>query len=150
MRAPSKLSSSLLGLVALALLAVGASGCKDFRYFDVHVTFDAATFDIVSVGSLDHCSLTVSGADNLSDQLLPGCPNKDPKATDRLDAGTFEFSTLSDSGNLKFDVKAWLSNNENPACLLGEGSVTLPVTSALTTNGNLVVAKTGDGTGCMN
>jgi hypothetical protein len=147
MRALSR--SSLLGLAVLALLAVGSSGCKEFRYFDVHVTFDAAMFDVVSVGSLNHCSIVVSGADNYSN-ALPGCPNPNTKATDRLDAGVFEFSTLADSGNLKFEVKAWLSNNENAACQLGDGSLTLPVTNAMTTTGNLTIEKTGDGTGCAN
>jgi hypothetical protein len=147
MRARSRLSSSLLGLAALVLLVVGSAGCKEFRYFDVHVTFDPAMFDVVSVGSLNHCSVTVSGADS-AEELLPGCPNPDTKATDRLDAGTFEFSTLADSGNLKFDVKAWLKNNENPPCQLGEGSITLPVTNSMTTTGNLVIAKTGDGSAC--
>jgi hypothetical protein len=134
-----------LALGALVLL-VGASGCKEFKYFDIHVSFNPAMFDVVSVGTIDHCKLFVSGADS-GEFLLnnDSCPNRMVNAPDKLNAGTFEYSTFADSGNLTFTVRAWQGGNETDACKLGEGATTVPVKAAMTNTGAVVIDKAGNG-----
>jgi hypothetical protein len=130
-----------LAMVALPVL-LGLSGCNTYKYFDVHVTFDATTgnFDTNQAGTVSNCRVTVSGADSFVFELAPGsCPNR--TGGNLLDAGIFEFSTFADSGNLKFDVDAFQANKENPDCQIGNGSTTIPVSSAMTIAGSVLIER---------
>ena len=136
-----------LALVALPVaLGLGASGCHTYKYYDMHVTFDSASFTRSTAFSVFVCQVTVSGADSAefdlphqnSDQR---CPNMIPTAPDPLDAGTFEFSTFADSGNLTFTLDAFQNSARTPDCLIGIGTATLPVTSEITTKSDLVIKK---------
>jgi hypothetical protein len=135
-------------LAALPVL-LGTSGCNTYKYFDVHVTFDqsAGNFDVSLAGSVDHCRLTVSGADSGTFTLAPGtCPNR--AGSNLLDVGVFEYSTFADSGNLRFDVDAFQgANMESEACRIGTGNTTIPVASAMTIAGSVAIKK--NGTGCL-
>ena len=134
-------------VAALALpLLFGASGCHEYKYVNVPVSFDQASFDDSQIGVIHSCRVTVSGADSDSFNLQ-NCP--DTSKSDPHDVGTFEFSTFADSGTLKFEVRTYTGLNQTDQCQTGLGSVTVPVTSATTIMaGNLIIAKTGPG--CAN
>src|SRR5262249_38039166 len=99
------------------------------------------------VYKINVCQVTVTGAD--SDQFIlesMTCVNHSPVA-DPLTGGKFEFSTFADSGNLTFKVDGYQGTSVNPACLIGTGMSTIPVTATMTLTGPATLAKTG--AGCM-
>jgi hypothetical protein len=153
MRAVLSRALRRLAVVALpAVLATGAAGCHTYKYFDMHVALDPATFDVVSAYTIMLCQVTVSGAD--SDRFTldaagahknaTGCPNLTGKG-DALDAGSFEFSSFADSGTMKFTVDVF-NGPGTQNCIFGTGESDVKVTSAVTIAGSVSVAKTG--TGC--
>jgi hypothetical protein len=132
-------------LAGLVLATFGAAGCNSYKYFDIHVRFDSATYDVVSAGRVNSVAITVSGADSSTFNLPTGdCPNRKP-ASDLLDCGVFEFSTFADSGNLVFTGRAYEGNNQTEMCKSGEGSVMVPVSAETTIMRDLNIPKTGPG-----
>jgi len=138
---------SLLTL-ALPLLFAGA-GCHEFKYFDIHARFDGASgFDSERAFRVKTCRVTVSGADSGSFIIPDGkCPNRIPGG-DALDAGVFEFSSFAESGTMNFRVQAFENIGERPECLLGDGSVSVPV--AGTTAMQDLLIKSMNQPGCPN
>jgi hypothetical protein len=140
-----------LALIAVpALLGLGALGCNTYKYYDVHVTFDPAGapgFTKASAFSVFVCQVTVSGAESTQFDLPHGssdqrCPNMIP-GMDPLDAGSFEFTTFADSGNLTFTLDAFQDMTRTAPCHIGHGALTLPVNSTITTPGELKIQNTG-------
>jgi hypothetical protein len=134
------------GLGALAALALalplGAGGCHTFKYFDITMTFDQASFDDADIRTISRCRVLVSGAES-ANFILDKCP--DVVAADPH-MGTppgyvFEYASFADSGTLTFDLKAYTGLRDVPECLLGEGTKPIPVTSATTIMGSLSVVK---------
>jgi hypothetical protein len=131
--------------VALPLL-FGASGCHEYKYVNVPVSFDQATFDDSELGLIHTCKVTVSGADSTT-FYLQNCPDR--SMADPHDVGTFEYSTFADSGTLKFELRAYTGLNQTDACQIGLGTVSVPVSGLTTINGSpLIVAQSGPG--CAN
>jgi hypothetical protein len=133
-----------LGILAAALL--GGTGCSEYKYFDIHVAFDRTMYDIASAQAVSDCQVTVSGKASSTFPLPPGnCPNRHTTMdnSDPLDAGTFEFSSFADSGNLIFTVATFAGLGKRPECKSGEGSTTVPVVSASMIKGEVVIKKTG-------
>lgn len=133
------LGAAVMPLLALAL---GAGGCHTFKYFDITMTFDQASFDDASILTISRCRVLVSGAES-NNFILDKCP--DHAAADPH-MGTppgyvFEYASFADSGTLTFDLKAYTGLRDVPECLLGEGTKGIPVTSATTIMGSLSVAK---------
>jgi len=140
--------SRLLPLASLALVVVlsgfGLTGCHTYKYFDITVSFDQATFDDSDIGLIHTCRVFVSGAESTNFPLMR-CPNN--AAPDPHVIGEFEYSSFVESGTLTFDVKTFTGLNETAACQTGEGMTPIPVTGATTITGNVVIAKTGAGCG---
>lgn len=138
---------TLAALVLLPLL-FGAASCHSYRYFDIHVRFDPATFDSPRAFRVKTCRVTVSGADSGSAIIPDGkCPNR-TNTGDSLDAGVFEFSSFAESGMVSFRVQVFENIGEKPECILGEGTVSVPV-GATTSMADLSIKSTGQ-PGCPN
>jgi len=133
------------GALAALVLLVGASGCHTFKYFDVSVSFDQG-IDDGTLGSISRCRVLVTGAESAS-FVLARCPNRATNG-DPHDVGVFEYSSFAESGTLNFELRAYTGLNETPACLLAEGTVAIPVTTATTIMGSLAAKQMG--TGCAN
>jgi hypothetical protein len=134
--------------LALALLA-GASGCRQYKYFDIHMRFDPTPvsgmsqgFDSTVAGRVKLCKVAISGADQDSFDV-PDCW-KGSMRPDPLDIGSFEFSTFADSGDLTFTATAF-EILPTPDCKLGDGSTTIKVTSMMTITGEIAIKKNDDG-----
>ena len=135
----------VLLLACLPLVLAAASGCKTYKYFDVQVKFDPATFTSTDVFTINVCQVTVTGAD--SDQFIlepMTCVNRSPVGNP-LTGGKFEFSTFADSGTMTFKLDGYQGTSVSPACLIGSGMTSIKVTSTMTLTGDLTVAKTGNG-----
>jgi hypothetical protein len=128
--------SLLLGLV---VLAAGSIGCKDYTYYDVHVTFDAAGF-AGTIGSVQACHMFVTGAEthdfDISDNTR-ACPPPNVG----LDMGVWEYASLADSGQLTFTMKVYNKMAEFDSChqgqaasLVGQGSAMVTLPAPMTTN----------------
>ena len=129
-------------LVALlGLFATGAAGCKDLHYYDVNVTFDAASFgNGGQVSTIEICHVYVTGADTGDFYVDKNCP----PPMSGLTMGVFEYSSNADAGSLTFTMKAYNGIPEDTQCLFGMGAVTIPV-GATTVNGELKVTNVGNG-----
>ncbi len=144
MRAPGK-GLSRLAMLALPML-LGAAGCNTYKYFDVTAAFDEGTFDDSEILTISRCRILVSGADT-GNFILNRCPNAvaaDPHTgitASTPEGYSFEFSTFADSGTLNFELQAFVGQVDKPECMIGEGKVPVPVTSATTLMGNLSVTK---------
>ncbi len=131
---------SLLGFAALALLLGG--GCNTYHYFDVTIVFDS-TLPEEQVGYLQLCNVAVSGAD--SDSLMiptnadkkSYCPVTDFHSFPTL--GTFEYSTFSDSGEIKFSFNGYDFLPAMPNYLCATGSVSFTAGAAITQSKTLNV-----------
>jgi hypothetical protein len=133
-------------LASLVLLLAAAAGCKDYKYFDMKVSFDAATgFDSVSIFRVQRCRVTISGADSDTFLLPAGrCPNMVDK-TNPFDAGAFEFSSFATGGTMTFTVDAYTDSNETMACKTGEGVTAVPVNSMMTIMSSVLIKMVGPG-----
>ena len=134
-------------LFGLALL--GVSGCNTYKYFDINVSFDQATFDDSDILSIARCRMLVTGADDANFILMMNCPNRD--ASDPHTVGVFEYSTFADSGTMNFELQAFVGQLDTPECMIGNGKLPLAVSGATTIMGNLLVAKNpAFGSNCLN
>jgi hypothetical protein len=127
--------------LALALPLLAGAGCNTFKYFDIHVTFDPATFNTSSAAEVSVCRVTVSGADSASFRLSDtSCPSHNNVAP--LEVGVFEYSSFADSGIMNFKLETFVGQVEKADCKSGEGTVAVPVTAATTIKADLKVVKT--------
>jgi hypothetical protein len=111
----------LLLALSLALTSLGAAGCNEFHYYDIHLRYDDAMFATVTstlVSRVRICHVYVTGADT----------NSSPTTN----IGTFEFSTFADSGTLNFTIKTYVGT-EFDSCMLGSGTKSYPATATTTT-----------------
>jgi hypothetical protein len=131
--------SRVLPVAAFALLG---AGCHTYKYIDMTVSFDQATFDDADILTIARCRILVSGADS-DNFLLPKCPNA--SLPDPHVVGEFEFSTFADSGTMNFELQAYTGLQDSPACLIGDGKAAILVSGLTTIPGLLTVAKTGPG-----
>jgi hypothetical protein len=126
-----------LGAVAaLALPFVAGAGCSTYKYFDINVSFASPPFDDSSVGEIHHCRVNVTGADK-SSFVLSNCPTMSTVAP--LESGTFEYSSFASSGTINFELDTYVGLVEKPDCQSGKGVLAIPVSSATTITGNLIV-----------
>jgi len=133
-----------LARVGLPLaLGLAAAGCNSFKYFDIHVMFDPATFSSTSVRTISVCKMTTSGADSKSFIIDKNCPPT--SNTDPLDMGIFEYSSFADSGTITFKFEGFQDSGEKPECLIGTGMQSVQVSGETTIKADLTVAKTGMG-----
>lgn len=124
-------STRLFPLFALTLLALGAGACSSYSYYDLDIKFGTG-LDVVTIGSIQHCQVTVSGAANDVFEIDPN----NCKLAKTGEVGMVEYSTFADSGNLTFTLHLFQAQ-ENTACLIGEGAVTLPAGTAVRRTGTL-------------
>jgi hypothetical protein len=108
-------------LFSLVALALSAFGCSQYHYYDLDTSLDPA-FSFTETTSIQRCVLTVSGADSFRG-LLPKLCMGAGSGSHHL--GTFEYSSLADSGNLTFKLDVY--DGEGNECLTGEGTKTVPV-----------------------
>ena len=121
----AQLLAGILGLAAL-----GAAGCKEYKYLDIHVRFDGSVFMVAEVRQVQSCHVTVTGADNDSFDIVENCSfESQPPGTD---IGTFEYSTHAESGSLTFTLEAYNGQTQTPDCLLGRGTKTYMLTGETT------------------
>jgi hypothetical protein len=132
----------LLGALLLPLALAGAAGCNEYKYYDIHVSFDPGTLDSSQTGLISSCQVTVSGADSASFRLLKNCPPHNSTAP--LDVGAFEYSSFADSGTMNFTVDVYTGMGQKAECKLGTGMTSVKITGETTLTGNLVVANTGN------
>jgi hypothetical protein len=134
------------GAIALALLGLASlAGCNNYKYFQIHVTFDPATLDSSQTGYISSCQVTVSGSESSSFRLRGDkCPPPSSSVAP-LDVGTFEYASFVDEGSLTFKVEAFTGIGQTPDCRLAAGMLTVPVTGATTIIPTmpLVVSKVG-------
>jgi hypothetical protein len=135
-----KLVSRLLSLGFVVGLGLASSGCDEYKYVDLHVTFDRATLPTTAYAEVKFCRVTVSGADS-SQFRIQNCP---PPSTALGDVGIFTYSTFADSGQLTFKIEAFTSQNESrPECILGTGTTNVSVSASQKLPYELVITKTG-------
>ncbi len=140
-----------MGILAAALL--GGAGCSEYKYFDIHVTFDPSTYDISTTQEVRDCRVTVSGPASSVFTLPEGnCPNRHTTAdgSDPLDAGTFEFSSFATSGTMMFKVETFSGLGLKPECKSGEGTASVPVSGMSMIPGLVVIKRTVTPTPCQN
>jgi hypothetical protein len=142
-----------LGILAAALL--GGAGCSEYKYFDIHISFDPTMYDISSTREVHDCRVTVSGPASSTFPLPPGnCPNNHSgmgaDTSDPLDAGTFEFSSFATSGTMTFKVETFAGLGFRPECKSGEGVAAVPVVGMSMIKGEVVIHKTVATTPCLN
>jgi hypothetical protein len=126
MSARAKLSALILGITAL-----GAAGCKEFHYYDIHVRFDGtAGFNSNNVSTVQTCHVFVTGADTTDFYLTENCSAASPPRGTVI--GTFEFATFADSGELTFTIKTYNGFTETDNCLFGVGTKSYPVSGVTT------------------
>jgi hypothetical protein len=121
----------LLLALSLALTSLGAAGCNEFHYYDIHLRYDDAMFATVTstlVSRVRICHVYVTGADTKDFYLGGTCTNSSPTTN----IGTFEFSTFADSGTLNFTIKTYVGT-EFDSCMLGSGTKSYPATATTTT-----------------
>jgi len=139
----AKVRLALLGLV----LALAATGCNTYKYFDIDVSFDPQStgmgFDSTDVAQISSCRITVSGADSATSDLRD-CPPP-PASTAPFEVGQFEYSTFASSGTMTFTVVTYTGAGQMDACKNGSGTVSIPVSGMTTIAGKLVIEKTGAG-----
>jgi hypothetical protein len=134
-------------LLAVALgVALTATGCNEFKYFDIRVVFDNQTFNFSTVREVSVCRVTVSGADSASFRILNNCPPVSVSAP--YDVGVFTYSSFAESGNITFKVDTYTGTVEKPDCINGSGTTTVAVGGMTTVTGMLKIVKTGPG--CTN
>jgi hypothetical protein len=121
---------------------VGAAGCKDFRYYDVDVSFSGFT-GVSTTSTIQTCHVHVTGAETNDFYIVDQCP---PDSTHPSHMGIFEYSSLADSGKLTFDMSVFNGIPEGPSCQVGDGSTTIDIGSMTTNMVMLTVAAMG--TGC--
>jgi hypothetical protein len=143
-----------LGLLAAPLFA--GAGCVDYKYYEIHVTFDNTTggFDTNTTQDVELCQVTASGAASDSFPLPPGrCPNKvrdmNGFIVNPFDSGTFQFSTLQ-SGTVTFKLEAYTGAGRDETCKTGEGSVTVMQTGVQPFRGELKITRIPTGKTCNN
>jgi hypothetical protein len=125
----------------LGLAAFGAVGCKDFTYFDIDVALDSSFNG--TYGQIQTCHMSVSGVeahDYVINDNRASCP---PTG---LSLGTYEYSSLADSGQLTFTMKVYRKVTEKPECLMGTGSVSASLPAPMVTN-MVMMTVMGSGTG---
>jgi hypothetical protein len=136
---------------ALPLLLFGLAGigCHTYKYVDMTVAFDPLTFmNTNDVFKIKSCRVTVSGADSAVARLDQAkCPNHTGTG-DSFSGGVFEFSTFAESGNLTFHLEGFQGDGELPNCKVGDGTATVALSTMMTLQGTLKVAKVSDG--CQN
>ncbi|MDB4981597.1 MAG: hypothetical protein JWM82_2349 [Myxococcales bacterium] len=145
--------AAALGILAAALL--GGAGCSEYKYFDIHVTFDPTMYDISTTQEVRDCRVTVSGPASSVFTLPEGnCPNRHAgtagDTSDPLDAGTFEFSSFATSGTMVFKVETFAGVGLMPACKAGEGTASVPVVGMSIIKGEVVIKRTVTPTPCQN
>lgn len=137
--------SRIKSVLALAFALGGglsASGCSEYKYYDISVKFDN-TFNTLSLSQITFCKVTVSGADS-GDFRISNCPPPSTSATPK-DSGVFTYSSFADSGVMNFKLETFTSVSEKPNCISGGGTVAIPVAGATTLKGDLIVTKTAEG-----
>jgi hypothetical protein len=140
-----------LGILAAALL--GGAGCSEYKYFDIHVTFDPTMYDRSTAQEVRDCRVTVSGPASSVFTLPEGnCPNRHSEVdgSDPLDAGTFEFSSFATSGTMTFKVETFAGLGLMPNCKAGEGVAAVPVVGMSMIKGEVVIKRTVTPTPCQN
>ena len=137
------MNKTKLAMATAALLS--AAGCSEYKYFDVHVSFDQPMYfagDAVQ-NLTTSCYATVSGAAKGSFPLKNGiCPNLTGVGSG-LDGGTFEFSTFATSGTITFQVDGYSGLGMDPNCITGTGSTPVTVVGDSMIKAEVVIKKTG-------
>ena len=140
-----------LALAAVLLAALGAAGCKDLRYYDIDISYSGFT-GITTTSTIQTCHLFVSGAES-HDFYVGGGPGNCGayfNSASPSHLGIVEYSSVADSGNLTFDMKAYNASREDPGCLVGEGMTTVTIggmNADMTTNMFKLTVAAG-GLGC--
>jgi hypothetical protein len=119
----------LLPALVLGAVALGATGCNEFHYYDIRVAYDGAQFNPNDISMVQDCHVFVTGADTADFYLEGPCTNGNPSTN----VGVFEFSTFADSGTLNFMIRTYWGGIEFDNCLFGTGTKSIPATSAITT-----------------
>jgi hypothetical protein len=132
-------------MAVLAMVVLAGAGCNTFKYFDIHVTFDPATFNTSTVREIAVCRVTVSGADSASFRMM-NCPGHSNTAP--LEVGLFEYSSFADSGMMTFKLETIIGAVEKAACKSGEGNVAVPVAGPVTIMADMKIIKTASPPGC--
>ncbi len=139
--------ASLTLTLALAVTALGASGCETYHYYDMNLVFSSDwVCGLNSAGGATLCKVNISGADS-HEFDLPNCGLTN--GTHYPDVGTFEFATFADSGTLTFTINAYNGSPPGPACLFGTGMTNMTASSTVTQMGTITVAPNGQ-PGCPN
>jgi hypothetical protein len=133
--------ATTLGLLILLPFAFAAQGCGNFSYFDVDMKL-GTDFNVVAIGRIFSCHVFVTGA--ASDDFTLPYNKCHAINTGTRDVGTFQYSTLADSGNVTFTLRLF-ERMESAGCELGNGAVTLAVDSGKTVAGTLTVPTLGAG-----
>jgi hypothetical protein len=133
-------------LAAVPLMLAGA-GCNTYSYFNIDLKIDPA-FGSAAESTISSCRVVVTGAATDSFELNDAlCPP--PMLTNRLEIGTIDYSTFSDSGNVTFTLNLFNGVGEAANCLVGSGATTLPISSGKITTGILTATENGSGAGCQ-
>jgi hypothetical protein len=142
-------AARLVPLWIAGLVALGASACSEYHYYDIDVSFDTAAGQFLGtneISTIQRCVMTVSGAD--SGQIVMGLNENCPPMTAAgigTRVGIVEFSTFKDSGTLTFTFDAYDDSTLNPMCKTGSGQKMIAATGDTTNMGTLLVEKVAAG-----
>ncbi|HET6279635.1 MAG TPA: hypothetical protein VFH73_01665 [Polyangia bacterium] len=131
--------SSFAGLTLLAAALLGGAGCNTFSYFELDTKLDQLTFTNELSGMITVCHMKVSGATTDDFYIQKRCPPNPTPTQGRFDLGLIEYSTFADSGMVTFQLQLFRGFGERIEDKIGEGTISLAVSSGNTVMGNLKV-----------
>ena len=138
--------------LALGIALLGSTSCSSYHYFIIDVKLDTTLGANGTSSTIQLCNVFVK---NEKGGIETDFPLTRKGANDLFcpvsgsNVGTFEYSTLKDSGSLTFEVSVYdkLDAGDDD-CKMGQGSVTVPIT-ATSNNGTITVMAIGSGAGCQ-
>jgi hypothetical protein len=145
-------SARRLLTLALGIALLGSTSCSSYHYVVIDVKLDTTLAANGTSSTIQLCYVFVKNEKGGIEDEFPLAP---PGSIDARcpvagsTVGTFEYSTLKDSGSLTFTVAVYdtlSSSSDN--CKMGEGSATVPIKE--TSNAaTLTVMAIGTGAGCQ-
>jgi hypothetical protein len=138
--------------LALGIALLGSTSCSSYHYVVVDVKLDTTLAANGTSSTIQLCYAVVTNEKGGVEDSFPLAPKNSPDQRCPVSGssiGKFEYSTLKDSGTLKFKVTVYDTlSSVDEACKMGEGEVDVPI-KATSNDATLTVMAIGNGAGCQ-